>query len=104
MDFEVVVKASRYFEAAFKTAVVLHEQRVKESLLKVKRQNGDSFDYHITSSRTHNGFVYPSVLCVRVRCTTVEYAVKTSEVLHTTALLVSLFNVIYSDIYSGVIT
>ena len=44
------------------------------------------------------------LLCVRVRCTTVEYAVKTSEVLHTTALLVSLFNAIYNDIYSGMIT
>ena len=43
------------------------------------------------------------MLCVRVRCTTVEYAVKTSEVLHTTALLVSLFNAIYNGIYSGMI-
>ena len=37
VDFEAVVKASSHFEAAFKTAVVLHEQRVKESRLKVKR-------------------------------------------------------------------
>ena len=59
--FEAVVKASSHFEAAFKTAIVLHEHRVEESLLKVKRRNGDSFDYHITSSCTHNRFVYPSV-------------------------------------------
>ena len=38
------------------------------------------------------------------RCTTVEYEVKTTEVLPTTALLVSLFNAIYNDIYSGIIT
>ena len=38
------------------------------------------------------------LLCVKVRCTTVEYAVKTTEVLHTTALLVSLFNAIYNGI------
>ena len=30
------------------------------------------------------------VLCVGVRCTAVEYAVKTNDVLHTTALLISL--------------
>ena len=45
------------------------------------------------------------VLCVRVRCTTVEYAVKTTEVLHTTALLVSPFSAIYNDtVYSDIIT
>ena len=44
------------------------------------------------------------VSCVGVQCTTVEYTVKTNDMLHTTALLISLSNAIYNDVYSAIIT